>query len=103
MTGMTTGDPQATATTTPEWGAKNEAGTLLVVGILVAVVGAAIMVAAWPGTEVTVGAADDLFSTGSKETGSMPLTLLGAALAVCGQVAGTIGMIAFGVRLGTRP
>lgn len=97
MMGETEG---TTETQAEEWSGKNDAGTLLVVGLLTLVIGVVITVAAWPGTEVT----GDILGGGTvSETGSMPFAMVGAALAIVGQVATTIGVIAFGVRIGTRP
>lgn len=104
MTTMTSGEAaESTSTGTPaaEWGGKNDSGTLLVCGLLALIIGSIIVVAAWPGTEVSGGL---VYPTGAvRETGSMPFAIAGAIFALGGQVATTIAVIAYGVRLGNRP
>jgi hypothetical protein len=71
---------------------------LFVGGIAVAVIGTALAISQWPSTEITSAGISDSLST--EETGNAQAAW---ALLICaglGQIAATISIVAWGVRLG---
>jgi hypothetical protein len=90
---MTTGEQRVSK----EWSVKGEVTTLLVAGFLLVLVGGLIAYAAWPAQEISSGAFGDV-----EDSGSAVWAAIGCIVLAAGQVMAAIGVIAVGVRFGTR-
>lgn len=79
---------------------KETVQNLFMLGVVLLLAGAALMVGAWP--ETTVYGAGILEEPVISESGSSAWVFIGAIILGIGQILVAIGIIACGVRIGTR-